>query len=138
MKKIGVGVDLILKSGKEVLLGRVSEKWRTLEGEWGLPGGDINFGETLEDAIARNLKKEVGLDAEKFKIISVNNNFWLDNHYINIGVLVKASGEPEVRNPDDWEEWEWFGTEQLPKNLCTPAELTLKSFLQGKVSVSEW
>lgn len=136
MKKIGVGVDLILKRGKKILLGRVSEKWRTPEGEWGLPGGDVNFGETLGDAVAKNVKKEVGLTVEKFKIISVNNNFWLDNHYINIGVLVETDGEPEVKNSEDWEKWEWFDVDRLPKELCTPAELTLKSFLQGKVSVS--
>jgi hypothetical protein len=52
--------------------------------------------------------------------------------------LVKAGGEPEVKNPDDWEKWEWFDIDELPKTLCTPAELTLRSFLQGKVSVSEW
>ncbi len=137
MKTIGVGVDLIIVRGNKVLLGRVSEKWRTAEGEWGPPGGDLNFGETFQKAIERNLQKDLGMKFKSFKIVSVNNNFWLDNHYINIGVLAEADGEPEVKNKEDWERWEWFDLNKLPEKLCLPAKLTLRSYLENKVSVSE-
>lgn len=131
-----IGVDLIIRNNEKVLLGRVAEKWRTPEGEWGLPGGDINFDETFKKAIERNLEKDVGMRLKNFEIVSINNNFWLDNHYINIGVLVETEGEAEVKNKEDWEEWKWFDIDELPEKLCKPAKLTLKSFLENKISVS--
>lgn len=137
MKFIGVGIDLIIKKNDKVLLGKVSKKWRTLEGEWGLPGGDINFGETFQKAIERNLEKELGTILKDFKIVSINSNFWLGNHYLNIGILVEAEGIEKLKNKEDWEEWEWFNLEKLPEKLCAPAKLTLKSFSENKISVSK-
>jgi hypothetical protein len=74
---------------------------------------------------------------KSFKIISINSNFWLDNHYINIGVLVEAEGKEELKNKDDWEEWKWFELKKLPEKLCEPAKITLKSFIDNKISVSK-
>jgi len=137
MNKIGIGIDLIVLRDNKVLLGKVSEKWKTPNGEWGLPGGDVNFGETFRQTIERNLEKELGLKLKSFKIISINSNFWLDNHYINIGILVDVKGKEKLKNKKDWEEWEWFEFKKLPEKLCQPAKLTLKSFLEKKISVSK-
>ena len=137
MKKIGVGIDLIIKKDSKILLGKLSKKWRTPAGEWGFPGGDINFGETLQKTIERNLEKELGMKLKGFEIISVNANFWLGNHYINIGALVEAEGKEKLNNKEDWEEWKWFDIKDLPEGICPPAKLTLGSFLKNKMSVSE-
>jgi ADP-ribose pyrophosphatase YjhB (NUDIX family) len=136
MNKIGFGIDLIVKRGNKILLGRLSKKWSTPKGEWGLPGVDINFGETFKQTVERNLEKEIGMKLKNFKIISINSNFWLNNHYINIGVLVEAEGKEELKNKEDWKEWKWFDLNSLPEKLCPPARLTLKSFLENKTSVS--
>jgi ADP-ribose pyrophosphatase YjhB (NUDIX family) len=136
MKKIGICIDIILNKEGKILLGKVSKKWRTPEGEWGLPGSDIEFSETFQKAVERNLNKELGMELKSFKIVSVNNNSWLGNHYINIGVLVDAEGHEQLKNKEDWEEWKWFDLKKLPENLCPPAKLTLKSFLENKTSVS--
>ena len=127
MDKIGISIDLVIKKGNKVLLGKVSKKWRTPNGEWGLPGRDINFGDTFQKTVERNLERDLGLKMKSFKIISINSNFWLDNHYINIGVLVEAEGKEELKNKDDWEEWKWFELKKLPEKLCEPAKITLKS-----------
>lgn len=136
MNKIGTGIDLVIKNDNKILLGKLSKKWRTPEGQWGFPGGDINFGETFQKAIERNLEKELGMKLKVFKIISINSNFWLNNHYVNIGVLVDAEGKEELKNKEDWEEWKWFDFNKIPESLCPPAKLTLKSFLENKISVS--
>ena len=136
MNNIGIGIDLIIKKENKILLGKLSKKWRTVEGEYGLPGGDIEFGETLQKAVERNLKKELGMKLKSFKIISVNSNFWLNNHYINIGVLADAEGLEKLENKEDWKEWKWFDLNNLPEKLCPPAKLTLKSFLENRISVS--
>jgi ADP-ribose pyrophosphatase YjhB (NUDIX family) len=137
MCKIGVSVDLIIRKNNKILLGKLSKKWRTEKHEWGLPGRDVSFGETFQATIERDVKRELGMKLKNFRIISVNNNFWLSNHYVNIGVLVETEGIERLRNENDWEEWKWFDIKELPKELNPPAEKTSRSFLENKTSVSE-
>lgn len=137
MENIGVAIDLILENDGKILLGKVAKKWRMPEGEWGLPGGDIEPGETFRKAVERNLRKELGMKLKTFEIVSVNSNFWLGNHYVNIGVRIDAEGEAKLNNAEDWEEWKWFGKDNLPKKMCEPAKLTIESFLNRKVSSCE-
>lgn len=125
---------MILEDGRKILLGKVAKKWRTTDGEWGLPGGDIEPDETFRKAVERNLHKELGMKLKNFDVVSVNNNFWLGNHYVNIGIHVEAEGAAKLNNVDDWEAWEWFGKDDLPKKICEPAKLTIESFLNCKVS----
>jgi len=134
---IGVGIDIIIERNNKILLGRLGEKWRSDEGGWGLLGNDLKFNEKFKDCVKRYLKDDLGLDLIKYKIISVNNNFWLGNHYINIGVLAETEGEPRLLNRDDWQEWKWFDKHNLPKKLVPPARVTLECFLENKITVSE-
>jgi len=134
MKNVGIGIDIIIQRNNKVLLGKVSEKW-SIKGEWGLPGGDILFNENFKETVERNIKNELGLKLLNYKIVSINNNFWLGNHYINIGILVETEGEPKVLNKEDWIKWEWFDKNKLPEKLCPPAKITLKCFMENKISV---
>jgi ADP-ribose pyrophosphatase YjhB (NUDIX family) len=135
--KVGIGIDIIIQRNNKILLGKVGEKWKGDEGEWGLPGNDLKFNEKFKDCVERNLNNELDMKLIKYDMISVNNNFWLGNHYINIGVLVEAKGEPKLLNKEDWSEWEWFDKDKLPEKLCPPARITLKCFLENKITVSE-
>lgn len=150
MCKVGVSVDLIIRKNNKILLGKLSKDWRTKKKwrnekqEWGLPGGNVKraryFGEkrfkTFQATIERDVG-ELGMKLKNFRIISVNSNFWLKHHYVNIGVLVETEGNERLRNHSNWEELKWFDIKELPKELNEPAELTLRSFKENKTSVSE-
>ena len=72
---------------------------------YGVPGRDIRFGEKIGDTIKRNIKEEFGCSVAKYKIICVNANYALNNHYIRIGVVAEIDGEPKALIPEDWEKW---------------------------------
>ena len=135
MKCVGIGIDIIIQSNNKILLGKVSEKWKSNEGEWRLPGSDLIFNENFKECIKRSLN-ELGLKLINYKIISINNNFWLGNHYVNIGVLAESEGEPKLLNKEDWSEWKWFEKSKLPDKLCPPARITLRCFLENKITAS--
>lgn len=60
-----VGVDnIILNDEGKILLIKRSEKSRNYPGYWGLVGGWIEWGETVEDALKREAKEEIGCDIE--------------------------------------------------------------------------
>jgi len=134
-KKPVVSVDLvILKSGK-ILLGKVTGKWsENGKYEWGLPGRELEYGESFEQAARKNLKEETGMELKDYKVFCVNNNFGFGNHYVAIGILAEAKGEPKLKRKQDWKEWKWFGKNEIPGKLFPSAGLTLKCFLEGKAS----
>ena len=70
-----VGHDLLLMPGAAAVVfdgeGRVLVQQRAESGEWSLPGGAIEPGETPAEAVRRELREETGLDVEPVRIAGV-------------------------------------------------------------------
>jgi ADP-ribose pyrophosphatase YjhB (NUDIX family) len=64
-----VGVGGVVIHLKRVLL--IRRKREPLKGEWSLPGGLVELGEELHEAVRRELKEETGLDVEPLEIMAV-------------------------------------------------------------------
>jgi len=128
-----VNVDILITKNSKILLGLLTQKW-TYQGiqVYGFPGRDIGFNEKIEETVKRNIREEFCCNVTKQKIICVNENFALGNHYIGIGVLAEIDGEPKNLIPEDWEKWEWFEKDELPKNLFPPTKNLLECYLKNK------
>ena len=121
---IGVGVGAtILNNKNEILLLKrrqsISED-RTTSGMWSVPGGEVDFMETIEDAIKREVREEIGVDVEIVKHIGYTDQIlkkskvhWSCHHFL---CKIKG-GEPKVIEPNKFEKLEWFSIDKLPKNL---------------------
>jgi ADP-ribose pyrophosphatase YjhB (NUDIX family) len=59
---------VVLDSGRALLIRRASEP---LRGEWSIPGGMLELGETLEQGVARELLEETGLQVRVLELIEV-------------------------------------------------------------------
>jgi len=138
MKTPNISIDVLIIKENRILLGLMTKQW-SYEGEqvYGVPGRDIYFGEKIGDTLKRNIKEEFDCNVATYKIISVNANYALGNHYIGIGIVTEIDGEPKVLLPEDWEKWEWFDKENLPKNLFPATKNLIDSYLQNKVNVAE-
>lgn len=133
-----INVDILVTKGDRILLGLLTPKW--CEGGthvYGVPGRDIQFREKIGETVKRNIREEFGCNVTTYKIISVNANDALGNHYIGIGVVAEMDGEPKLFLPDDWEKWEWFTKETIPVNLFPAAKNLLDSYFTGTVCVAE-
>ena len=71
---VGIGA-VIINGGKIVLIKRGNEPGK---GKWSIPGGHVNLGEALEQAVIRESKEETGLDVENPRLIDVVSNVDLD------------------------------------------------------------
>jgi ADP-ribose pyrophosphatase YjhB (NUDIX family) len=98
----GVGA-VIVRDGKVVLVQRGVEP---LKGQWSLPGGAVELGETLAECVTREMREETGLDVEVGPVIEVFDRITRDDdgrvlyHYVLVDYLCWARGG-ELRAASD-------------------------------------
>ncbi|QEN03662.1 NUDIX domain-containing protein [Thiospirochaeta perfilievii] len=113
---IGTGVVVFNKYG-QILMGRRVYK---PEG-YSLPGGHLEFGETLIECAKREVFEEVGIEIENIEIATIGENLFLDREFHSISIfLISTIKEGEILKnpePDKCDGWSWVGLDSLPKKL---------------------
>lgn len=81
-------VDILIIKDSKILLGLLSDKW-FYKGKqvYGVPERQINFGESLGEAVKRNIREEFDCKVLTHKVISVNSNYYIDC-YLNNKVCI--------------------------------------------------
>ncbi len=110
------------------------------EGSWSVPGGHLDFGETIEEGARREVLEETGLTISNAKIAGVTNDIFKKEgkHYVTIWMTSDwKSGKPKITEPDKFLDIDWYDFKTLPKNLFLPWKKLLKSdfFPQIKNSI---
>ncbi|PIW29550.1 MAG: phosphohydrolase [Rhodobacterales bacterium CG15_BIG_FIL_POST_REV_8_21_14_020_59_13] len=86
-------VGVVCRRGADVLL--VKRGREPLKGKWSIPGGKMEFGETVREAALRELKEETGIEARITRLIDVVDSIMEDQHYVLIDFEAEwISGEP--------------------------------------------
>lgn len=116
--KVGVGV--IVRRGDELLLQRRTGAHGA--GTWALPGGHLEWNESLEDCAVREVREEVGLDVIGVRFVGITNDRMLDEdrHYLTVFVEAEWHGEPKVLESHRSAELGWFRVGNLPDPLFEP------------------
>lgn len=85
---------------------------------WAIPGGFLDYGETVETGAIREAKEEIGLDIRLLEQFYVYSDPKRDarKHTVSIVFLAEATGEPQAG--DDAKNFSVFERSQLPTNLC--------------------
>ena len=97
--RAGVGV-FVFKDGKFIMIQR---KGSHGEGSWSVPGGHIEFSESLEETAKREILEETNLSIRNVRIGAVTNDYFRDEgkHYITVWLLSDYQGGKErIMEPD--------------------------------------
>ena len=84
------------------------------EGQWCLPGGKVDYGATVEQAVHTELKEETGLDCLETRFLFYQDSLPLEPgtmHCINLYFWCRAAGDLVLNRESS--EFAWIGREQL-------------------------
>jgi 8-oxo-dGTP pyrophosphatase MutT (NUDIX family) len=95
---------------------------RTDNGLWCVPGGAIELGESLEEALKREVKEETSLDIFNPKILDIKASVHLvypnqDEVYYTDVVYVVNEYEGELNPDSESEKLVWYQIDNLPGNI---------------------
>jgi 8-oxo-dGTP diphosphatase len=112
-----VGVGAVVIDGTKVLLVRRGQE--PLKGEWSLPGGALELGETLQQGVVREVLEETGLIVAPGGIIDILDRISQDEasarvryHYVLIDFVCRVTGGA-LCPATDAEEVQWVERDQL-------------------------
>jgi ADP-ribose pyrophosphatase YjhB (NUDIX family) len=100
-----------------------THKWRDA---WGVPGGKIDRGETMEEALAREFHEETGLEVRDVHFVAVfdavdSEEFYKPSHMVLLNFVCACDGG-EVTLSEEAQAWRWVSTDEalsLPLNTFT-------------------
>ena len=128
---IQIGCNGLIFKDNKLLLGKRKNHYG--EGTWGLPGGHLEYGESLEEAIKRELKEEVGILAKNLIFVSITEGEKIDSHYLQANFeVIEFEGEITLGEPEYCEALEFFSLNNLPE-IFPPHKNIIEAYLKKVV-----
>jgi ADP-ribose pyrophosphatase YjhB (NUDIX family) len=136
---LSIGCDVIIENKNgDILL----EK-RADDGEWCVPGGSMNFGETFIETATREVMEETGLKIENISLFGIYSGKNCIVEYPNKdivfgGIIVfktkEYSGKLQV-NPNESQEIKFCSRENLPQNIRNTHKIWIDQWRKGQESI---
>jgi 8-oxo-dGTP diphosphatase len=134
------GVGVMVVRNHKVLLGlRHSDAEKASselhgEGTWTMPGGKVDWHQTIKESAMRELEEETSLKANNLKLISVTDEIVHDNHFVTNGfICTDFEGDVKTMEPDEIVEWRWFSFSELPEKVFPPCVKIIKNFFTNEI-----
>ena len=110
---VGVGA-VVVHGGKALIVKRGHEPRK---GEWSLPGGRVELGESLVEAVKREIREETGLEVEVGEIIETFDRVHrrdgrVEYHFVIVDFLCRCVGGTMCAG-DDAEDAVWVSSDEL-------------------------
>ncbi|TES92172.1 MAG: NUDIX hydrolase [Candidatus Cloacimonadota bacterium] len=123
---IRLTVDCIIDiDGKVVLIKRKNPPFG-----WALPGGFVDEGETVEDAVRREVREETNLSLENLKQFHIYSDHRRDPRGHTVSVVFTANGIGELKAQDDAKEIGLFRENTLPDEIAFDHKKILDDYFQ--------
>ncbi|EKD86049.1 MAG: MutT/NUDIX family protein [uncultured bacterium] len=130
---IGVSAGaVIINENGEILLTKRSQNAKNEKGKWESPGGAVEFCETREDSIKREIKEELGVEIEIIRVLHTTDEIlekdkqhWVPTTYLT---KIKKGQVPQIMEPEKCDEIGWFSLKNLPSPISYVTSLDLEEY----------
>lgn len=132
---IGVGVGaMIFNDQSELLLLKRGEQAKNERGHWQIPGGAIDYGETMIEAVIRETKEEVGVDVVvERQLVAIDHILEAEQqHWVTVTFLahIKPGQTAKIFEPHKHAAIGWFPLDKLPMPLAAPLMTSINAYQQ--------
>jgi ADP-ribose pyrophosphatase YjhB (NUDIX family) len=121
-------IDLIIEYNKSVIL--INRK-NPPEG-WALPGGFVDYGESLEAAAVREAKEETGLNVELLRQFHAYSDPKRDPRHHTITIVFIARAKGKAIAGDDAKELGLFNKDTLPDQIAFDHRDIINDYFKGR------
>jgi 8-oxo-dGTP diphosphatase len=127
---VGVGAAIFDNSGK-LFIAQRGKKARNERGKWEIPGGSVEFNETFENALKREIREEHGIEIKLLELLGICDHIIPDEHQHWVAptyICKLIQGEPKILEPDKCEAFGWFSfaeAEKLDLSIITKHDIAL-------------
>lgn len=126
--KVAVGV-MIFKDNKVLLIRRQGSHGA---GEYAFPGGKLEYGESFEDCIRREVLEETDVTIKSIKFVNVFSSTLYGKHFIILGYTADwDSGEARITEPEKNDYSGWHALDDIPKPFFKHSEIILTGYQTG-------
>lgn len=126
-------VDIVIEiKGEDGNLGFILIKRKHPPYGWALPGGFVDYGESLEEAAVREAKEETSLDIELIGQFHAYSDPGRDPRFHTISTVFIARAEGQPKALDDAQEIGIFTEENTPHPLAFDHERILADYFSSK------
>lgn len=134
---VGFGAAIFNKRGKLfiTLRGKAAKNER---GKWEIPGGAVEFGETFEQTIKREIKEEHGIEIKIIELLGICDHIIPEEHqhWVSPTFICRITkGKPKILEPNKCAGIGWFTideAEKLPLSIVTKYDISLLKKRFGK------
>lgn len=127
---IGVSAGaMIINDLGQIFLAQRGPHAKNEKGCWENPGGGVEFGEKLVDAVKREIREEYGAEIEVIQQFPAEDHLIPDEHQHWVATTFiakfKKGSEPKIMEPDKCSAIGWFSLDQLPTPLSIITQLDI-------------
>jgi len=133
---------MLIRDGKILLSRRFQTGYE--DGNYGLPGGHGEEGETMSEGIIREVMEELGIEIDKAdcRFVLAQHRWCPDvgNPHARVGFYFAPSrwvGEPVNKEPNKCDDLQWFPLDALPTNTIGHIRNAIESY-RNNISYSEY
>jgi ADP-ribose pyrophosphatase YjhB (NUDIX family) len=123
---------------------RAEVRWplmRNERGLWEFPGGAVEFGERLADALRREIREEYGIEIAVGELLDVADHILTaeGQHWVSPSYICRiVGGTPmrlrRIREPGKCSAIAWFAPDDLPAELTEVTRVNLGSYLKHRLT----